>query len=49
MNLAFAIIADFVNIKIANKPGSESALFAEIELEPFVYVNNLEPGRDQSR
>jgi hypothetical protein len=49
MNLAFAIIADFVNIKIASKPGSQSALFAEKQLEPLVYVNNLEPGRDQSR
>jgi hypothetical protein len=49
MNRAFAIIADFVNIKIANKPGSTGALFAELELEPFVYVNNLEPGSDRSR
>jgi hypothetical protein len=30
LNRAFAIIADFVNIKIAGKPGSGSALFAEI-------------------
>jgi hypothetical protein len=48
MKQAFAIIADFVNIKIASKqefyaPGLPNRTGV------FGYVNNLEHGRDQDR
>ena len=43
MKQAFAIIADFVNIKIANNKKA-SAWFAQSNWSFFDYVNNLEHG-----
>jgi hypothetical protein len=43
----FAIIADFVNIKIAGKQIGSSAWLAEMELESLRYGYNSGLGRDQ--